>query len=70
MAKVYGEIKKDRINWLEFKFEMEGFPEREIKGLLAALEEKRKYYRLQDGSLLLCKQGRWRKCKGIFNLRK
>ncbi|PAD81373.1 helicase SNF [Niallia circulans] len=44
-------LKKDRINWLEFKFEMEGFPEREIKGLLAALEEKRKYYRLQDGSL-------------------
>lgn len=44
-------LKKDRINWLEFKFEMEGFPEREIKGILAALEEKRKYYRLQDGSL-------------------
>lgn len=44
-------LKKDRINWLEFKFEMEGFPEREIKGLLAALEEKRKYFRLQDGSL-------------------
>lgn len=45
-------VKKDRINWLEFKFEMDGFPEREIKELLSALEEKRKYYRLQNGSLL------------------
>jgi len=45
-------IKKDRINWLEFKFEMDGVPEREIKELLSALEEKRKYYRLRSGSLL------------------
>lgn len=44
-------VKKERTNWLEFTFEMEGFPEREIKGMLDALEEKRKYYRLQDGSL-------------------
>ena len=44
-------VKKERMNWLEFKFEMEGFPEREIKGLLSALEEKKKYYRLQNGSL-------------------
>ncbi|WP_337969551.1 DEAD/DEAH box helicase [Virgibacillus salexigens] len=43
---------KDRINWLEFKFEMEGFPEQDIREVLAALEEKRKYYRLRDGSLL------------------
>lgn len=44
--------KKDRVNWLEFKFEMEGFPEQDIREILVALEEKRKYYRLRDGALL------------------
>lgn len=44
--------KKDRVNWLEFKFEMEGFPEKDIRAILVALEEKRKYYRLRDGALL------------------
>ncbi|WP_106498406.1 DEAD/DEAH box helicase [Lentibacillus sp. Marseille-P4043] len=43
---------KERTNWLEFTFTMDGIPETEIKELLAALEEKRKYYRLQDGALL------------------
>lgn len=43
---------RERTNWLEFKFEMKGFPERDIREVLAALEEKRKYYRLRDGSLL------------------
>ncbi len=45
-------VKKERTNWLEFKFEMTGIPENEIRGLLQALEEKRKYYRLSDGALL------------------
>ncbi|RTR26172.1 helicase SNF [Robertmurraya yapensis] len=45
-------VKKERTNWLEFKFEMTGIPENEIRDLLQALEEKRKYYRLGDGSLL------------------
>ncbi len=45
-------VKKERTNWLEFKFEMDGIPEREIKDVLQALEEKRKYYRLHNGSLL------------------
>ncbi|MDG5472293.1 DEAD/DEAH box helicase [Jeotgalibacillus sp. ET6] len=49
--KISVRIKKERTNWLEFKFEMEGFPEREIRALLAALEEKRTYYRLRNGSL-------------------
>ncbi|KIL50877.1 DEAD/DEAH box helicase [Jeotgalibacillus campisalis] len=49
--KISVRIKKERTNWLEFKFEMEGFPEREIRALLSALEEKRKYYRLRNGSL-------------------
>jgi superfamily II DNA or RNA helicase len=45
-------VKKERTNWLEFKFEMEGIPEEYIREVLLALEEKRKYYRLQNGSLL------------------
>ncbi|EDL66755.1 DEAD/DEAH box helicase [Bacillus sp. SG-1] len=45
-------VKRDRMNWLEFKFSMDGIPEREVHELLFALEEKRKYYRLQNGSLL------------------
>ncbi|WP_249872327.1 DEAD/DEAH box helicase [Oceanobacillus saliphilus] len=43
---------RERTNWLEFKFEMEGFPEKEIRHVLEAIEEKRKYYRLRNGSLM------------------
>lgn len=42
---------KERTNWLEFKFEMDGVSEQEIRDILLALEEKRKYYRLKNGSL-------------------
>ncbi|WP_055108779.1 DEAD/DEAH box helicase [Paenibacillus ihumii] len=42
----------ERTDWLEFKFEMEGIPETEIKNVLLSLEEKRKYYRMPDGALL------------------
>jgi hypothetical protein len=45
-------FKKERTNWLEFKFELDGIPEKEIKDVLAALEEKRKYFRLRSGALL------------------
>ncbi|MGE6259058.1 SNF2 helicase associated domain-containing protein [Heyndrickxia sporothermodurans] len=45
-------LKKERMNWLEFTFEMDGIPEKHIRDILIALEEKRKYYRLRDGSLL------------------
>ncbi|MEI4621094.1 DEAD/DEAH box helicase [Bacillus pfraonensis] len=44
--------RKERIDWLSFRFDIKGIPEAEIKGVLAALEEKRKYYRLASGSLL------------------
>ncbi|WP_413303563.1 DEAD/DEAH box helicase [Bacillus sp. 1P10SD] len=44
-------VKKERTNWLEFKFEMDGISEHQIREVLAALEEKRKYYRLPNGSL-------------------
>ncbi|MBS4201246.1 DEAD/DEAH box helicase [Bacillus sp. FJAT-49732] len=45
-------VHKDRMNWLEFKFEMDGIFEKHIREILLALEEKRKYFRLRDGSLL------------------
>jgi len=45
-------LKKERTNWLEFKFELDGIPVQQIKEVLMALEEKRKYYRLRNGSLL------------------
>ncbi|MCG7345885.1 DEAD/DEAH box helicase [Sporosarcina sp. ACRSL] len=43
---------EDRTNWLEFKFSMDGIPDKQIRGILEALEEKRKYYRLKSGALL------------------
>ncbi|MEH7275706.1 DEAD/DEAH box helicase [Neobacillus vireti] len=52
IPKIRVKVKKERTNWLEFKFEMDGIPEKQIKEVLAALEEKRKYYRLRNGSLL------------------
>ncbi|MFD2656890.1 DEAD/DEAH box helicase [Gracilibacillus thailandensis] len=50
--KIKVKIQKERTNWLEFKFEMDGIPDQEIRDILSALEEKQKYYRLRDGSLL------------------
>ena len=45
-------VKKQRTNWLEFKFKMDGIADHEIKEVLQALEEKRKYYRLRNGAFL------------------
>ncbi|WP_377888007.1 DEAD/DEAH box helicase [Alkalihalobacillus sp. R86527] len=44
--------KRERTNWLEFKFEMDGISDNQVREILEALEEKRKYYRLPNGSLL------------------
>lgn len=49
--KIRVKVKRERTNWLEFKFDL-GVPEEEIRGVLHALEVKRKYYRLKNGSLL------------------
>jgi SNF2 family DNA or RNA helicase len=42
----------ERTDWLEFRFEMEGIPESDIRQLLQSLEQKHKYYRLPSGALL------------------
>lgn len=52
IPKIRVKVSKERTNWLEFKFDMDGIPEKQIKEVLSALEEKRKYYRLRNGALL------------------
>ncbi|WP_238322752.1 DEAD/DEAH box helicase [Gorillibacterium massiliense] len=42
----------ERTNWLDFRFHMDGISESEIRKLLLTLEEKRRYYRLPNGSLM------------------
>jgi len=42
----------ERTDWLEFKFDISGIPEGEIRSVLQALEEKRPYYRLPGGAFV------------------
>ncbi|ANU21893.1 DEAD/DEAH box helicase [Planococcus donghaensis] len=42
----------ERTDWLEFRFDMQDIPETEIKKILTALEEKRPYYRIPNGTLM------------------
>ncbi|MTH54719.1 helicase SNF [Bacillus mangrovi] len=46
------QAKKERTNWLEFKFELDDIPEKQIREVLLAIKEKKKYYRLKSGALL------------------
>ncbi|MCM2604432.1 DEAD/DEAH box helicase [Rossellomorea marisflavi] len=48
-------VNKERGNWLHFSFDMNGIPQKQIEGILQALEEKRTYYPMGDGSLLSLK---------------
>lgn len=50
--KIRIKMNKERTNWLEFKFEMDGIAEKAVREILANLQVKRKYYRLPNGSLL------------------
>lgn len=50
--KITVKVQKERTNWLEFKFEMDGVRDADIREILDALEVKQKYYRLPNGSLL------------------
>ncbi|MGJ7919776.1 SNF2 helicase associated domain-containing protein [Neobacillus sp. LXY-4] len=60
-------VKKERTNWLEFKFEMDGIPEKQIRDVLSALEEKRKFYRLRNGSLLSLETREFEAIKRFLN---
>ena len=43
---------KERTDWLEFRFDLKGIPEKEIQKLMASIEEKRKFYRIPNGNLV------------------
>ena len=46
-------IKLNKDNLLEFSFSIEGVDNIELSNIFAALREKRKYYRLKNGSFVL-----------------
>lgn len=50
--KITVKVKKERINLLQFTFEMDGISDKQVKEILQALEMKQKYYRLPNDSLL------------------
>lgn len=58
---------REKTHWLEFTFQIDGIPETEIKEVLAALEEKRKYYRLRDGVLLSLETREMEEIKRFLN---
>ncbi|MBB6733583.1 SNF2 helicase associated domain-containing protein [Cohnella zeiphila] len=41
-----------RTDWLDFRFELIGIPEKEIRGIVKAIADKRKYYKLPQGALM------------------
>ncbi|SFB09549.1 MULTISPECIES: DEAD/DEAH box helicase [unclassified Bacillus (in: firmicutes)] len=65
--KIRVKVKRERTNWLEFKFEMDGIPDSQIRELLSALEEKRKYYRLRNGSLLSLETREFKEIQRFLN---
>ncbi|OIJ11283.1 helicase SNF [Anaerobacillus alkalilacustris] len=67
IPKINIKVKKDRTNWLEFKFDMNGISDNQIREILAALEEKRKYYRMKNGSLLSLETREFDDMKSILN---
>ncbi|MDQ0200170.1 DEAD/DEAH box helicase [Neobacillus ginsengisoli] len=56
-----------RTDWLVFTFDLQGIPESEIRNLLQSLEEKRKYYRLPNGSLLSLESHEFKEMNRFLN---
>ncbi|WP_152396144.1 DEAD/DEAH box helicase [Paenibacillus guangzhouensis] len=42
----------ERTDWLEFQFELDGISDAEIRKVVQALEDKRKYYKMPNGAFL------------------
>lgn len=42
----------EKTDWLDCRFELDGFPEEEIRELIRSVEEKRRYHRLRSGALV------------------
>jgi superfamily II DNA or RNA helicase len=57
----------ERTEWLEFKFDMEGISESDIRNLLKSLEDKRKYYRLPTGALVPLESAEFQEIKRFMN---
>ncbi len=57
----------DRTDWLEFRFDMEGIPESDIRHVLKSLEEKRKYHRLPNGALLPLESAEFQEINRLMN---
>ncbi|TBL81204.1 DEAD/DEAH box helicase [Paenibacillus thalictri] len=57
----------ERTDWLEFRFDIDGIPEKEIRDVLKALEEKRKYYRMPNGALLPLENAEFQEIARFFN---
>lgn len=57
----------ERTDWLEFRFDMEGIRESDIRELLKSLGEKRKYYRLPNGALLPLESAEFQEISRLMN---
>jgi superfamily II DNA or RNA helicase len=58
----------ERTDWLEFKFDLGGIPERDIRKVLKAVEEKRRFYRLPNGALLPLESEEMEEIARLMNL--
>nr|WP_318503693.1 SNF2 helicase associated domain-containing protein [Bacillus sp. T3] len=65
--KIRVRVRKERTNWLEFKFEFDGVHEKHIREVLSALEEKRKYYRVPSGALMSLETREFEAVKKFLN---
>lgn len=59
--------REERTDWLAFRFEIDGIPEREIRQLLQSLQEKRRYHRLPNGALLPLETPDYEELRQIMN---
>lgn len=57
----------ERTDWLVFRFDINGIPDAEIRDLLTSMEEKRKYYRLRNGSILSLETAEFKELNRFIN---
>ncbi|MFE4569495.1 SNF2 helicase associated domain-containing protein [Paenibacillus chitinolyticus] len=57
----------ERTDWLEFKFELLGLPEAEIRNLIRSMQIKRKYHRLPNGSLVPLESAEFQEIIALMN---
>ncbi|MBT2583320.1 DEAD/DEAH box helicase [Planococcus sp. ISL-109] len=50
--KIRVNLPKDRTDWLEFRFDLQGIPEEELRGIIRAIREKKRYFRIPNGTLM------------------